>query len=155
MKMITTILCLLPLFGFSCGGQKPKGKLIYCSCSETRMAGLGKDYCELIADEGKLPKVVICLNANNDLGEPEIKKEYPATSSDVEQIATLLQEAEVYKLNGYNKEEEMTGGASYRVYMEYSSGEKVDIHWYSHTPSEKARQAYNLIDRFFSKWRNK
>ena len=31
----------------------------------------------------------------------------------------------------------------------------VDIRWYSHTPSEKARQAYNLIDRFFSKWRNK
>ena len=111
MKIITTFLCLLPLFGFSCGGEKPKGKLIYCSCSETRMAGLGKDYCELIADEGKLPKVVICLNANNDLGEPEIKKEYPATSSDVEQIATLLQEAEVYKLNGYNKDDEMTGGA--------------------------------------------
>ena len=41
-----------------CGllSRPPKGDLIYCSYAQTGAAGLGKDYCELIADErGELP----------------------------------------------------------------------------------------------------
>ena len=37
--------------------EGPKGDLVYCSFSETRNGGLGKDYCELVADPGTVPEV--------------------------------------------------------------------------------------------------
>ena len=50
---------LMAMTGFS--QEAPKGKLIYCSYSCNRHAGLGKSYCELIADEGKEPQIVVSL----------------------------------------------------------------------------------------------
>lgn len=42
----------------------PRGKLIYCSYASDRHAGQGKSYCELIADVGKRPQVVVSLYNN-------------------------------------------------------------------------------------------
>ncbi len=143
-------------FGFiwaSCLAQAPKGKLTYCSYSSTGAAGLGKDYCELIADPGKAPKVVVALNLGNRFNDPEIHAEYPIGQEAVDSLAKLLAEAKVYKLNGYNIEEAITGGHSYRIYQEYSSGEKINARWYGLHVKQKAWAAYRMIEAFFAPWR--
>lgn len=138
-----------------CGllSRPPKGDLIYCSYAQTGAAGLGKDYCELIADEGKDPVIVVVLDEGNRFGDPEIHSTYQVNKSVVEDLAKLLADAKVYRLNGYNLEEPITGGHSYRIYQEYSSGEHVDARWYGHGVKESALRAYNIIEHFFAPWR--
>ena len=65
MKTICKIFLIMAvgLSGLACQAKAPKGKLIYCSYARTGMAGLGKDYCELIADPGTEPKVKFYLTA--------------------------------------------------------------------------------------------
>lgn len=131
----------------------PKGDLTYCSYARRGAAGLGADYCELIADAGTAPKVVVVLNEDNRFGDPVIRQEYPVDKSVVDSLAQLLADHKVYFLNGYHVEEPMTGGHSYRIHMEYTSGDKVTAYWYGHNISDKAIAAYNLIERFFAPWR--
>ena len=99
----------------------PKGKLIYCSYASDRHAGQGKSYCELIADVGKRPQVVVSL----------------------------------YNKNGYKHNETLEGGTTYRIYMEYVSGEKVNAVWNGHHVKAEAASAYAAIERFFTPWREK
>ena len=141
------------LSGLACLAKAPKGKLIYCSYARTGMAGLGKDYCELIADPGTEPKVKVVLDEGNRFGNPVIREELPASAEDVRTLQTWLEEHKVHELAGYYLNEEMAGGHSYRIYMEYDSGEKVNAYWYGHGVKEEALAAYAHISSFFEPWR--
>lgn len=133
--------------------SKPKGDLIYCSYACRGAAGLGSDYCELIADVDSLPKVVVVLNADNRFGDPVIRREYPIEKNVVDSLALMLEEYKVYKLDGYHLEEPICGGHSYRIHMEYDSGDQVTAFWYGHKVKDKAIIAYNAIEHFFAPWR--
>lgn len=148
---------LLLMSILSCGAlsKSPKGELIYCSYRCAGAAGLGTDYCELIADADSIPKVVVVLHADNRFGDPVIRRSYPVERSVVDSLALILAQEKVYKLNGYRLEEPITGGHSYRIYMEYSSGDKVDARWYGSHVKDKAIRAYNVIERFFAPWRER
>lgn len=155
MKKLIYLVFIMALGLFGCGSsaQAPLGKLVYCSYSCTGAAGLGKDFCELVADPGEEPKVVVALHLGNHFGDPEIRKEYPVTADVVDSLQALLSGAEVYKLNGYSVEEDMTGGYVYRIYQEYDSGEKINARWYGHDIKAEALAAYAMIERFFEPWR--
>ena len=156
MKPLYKILIVMSLgiIGSTCFAQAPKGKLTYCSYSKSGAAGLGKDYCELIADPGQAPKVVVALNLGNRFGDPEIHAEYPVGEDVVAKLSEMLADAKVYTLNGYSVEEHMNGGTTYRIYQEYDSGEKINAHWYGHDIKPEARSAYHMIESFFQPWRS-
>ena len=116
----------------------PKGKLIYCSYASDRHAGQGKSYCELIADVGKRPQVVVSLY-NNCFYREAVHKTFDVKEQDVERMQQLLAELEVYKLNGYKHNETLEGGTTYRIYMEYVSGEKVNAVWNGHHVKAEAQ----------------
>ena len=140
---------------FSCGclAHKPKGDLIYCSYACRGAAGLGSDWCELIADADSVPKVVVVLDADNRFGDPVIRREYPVERSVVDSLAQILADAKVYKLDGYHVEEPICGGHSHRIHMEYASGDQVTAFWYGSHIKESAWSAYHLIENFFAPWR--
>lgn len=144
---------LMAMTGFSQGA--PKGKLIYCSYSCNRHAGLGKSYCELIADEGKEPQIVVSLY-NDCHFRDAVKKTFPVTTAEVEKLQQILENGQVYKLNGYHHDEALEGGATYRIYQEYLSDgnvTKVDADWFGHNIKPEAAAAYAAIERFFAPWR--
>ena len=143
----------LGLLGCGLLSHKPKGDLIYCSYSCRGAAGLGSDYCELIADVGTTPKVVVVLDEDNRFGNPVIKREFQVDKSVVDSLAKILLDIKAYTLNGYHLEEPICGGHSYRIHMEYSSGDKVNAFWYGHKVKDKAIIAYNQIEHFFTPWR--
>lgn len=149
------LLLIMSIGIFSCGflANKPKGDLIYCSYSCNGSAGLGRDYCELIADVDSIPKVVVVLNKDNRFDDPVIERTYPVDKSVVDSLSQMLTELKVYQLDGYRVEEPICGGHSYRIYMEYSSGDKVNAFWYGHKIKDAAIVAYNRIERFFEPWR--
>lgn len=142
----------LGLFGCGIFSHKPKGDLIYCSYACYGAAGLGSNYCELVADVDSIPKVVVVLDQDNRFGRPVIKKEYPVDKSVVASLAKILSDINVHTLDGYKLEEPICGGYSYRIHMEYSSGDKVTATWYGHKVKDKALLAYNHIEHFFSPW---
>lgn len=157
MKLLNKILLAMVLgaIGTSCFAQAPKGRLTYCSYSRTGAAGLGKDYCELIADPGKTPKVVVALDLGNRFGKPETHAEYEVGEELVDSLSKMLADAKVYKLNGYNVNEHISGGHSYRIYQEYDSGEKINARWYGHNIKSEALSAYHMIESFFRPWRTR
>ena len=124
----------------------PEGKMVYCSCSYTNyglpVGEIQRSYYELIADEGMSPKVVFC----EDRGDSE-KTEYEATEQDAETLSQLLRDMNVFRLNGYHADERMTGGTSYRIHMEFASGEKLNADWFTHNPLPLAAKAYSTILR--------
>ncbi|NLZ19793.1 MAG: hypothetical protein GXY24_05975 [Bacteroidales bacterium] len=64
MKTCHKIFLIMAIGAFgliACQAKVPKGNLIYCSYASSGSAGLGKDYCELIADPGKAPVVRVVL----------------------------------------------------------------------------------------------
>lgn len=154
MKILLTM--AIGLVGAACGAQEaPQGGLIYCSYSCTGAAGLGKDFCELVADPGATPKVVVALKVGNRFGEPEIHEEYPVDPEVVEALRAGLAERRVYLLNGYALEEDKNGGYTYRIYQEYDSGEKVNAYWTGLDAKQEAWGAYWFIEKFFAPWREK
>ena len=158
MKTFNKILLIMAigLFGLTaCQAKAPKGKLIYCSYAASGSAGLGKEYCELIADPGTEPKVVVVMREGNRFGDPEIHVEYPVSPEQVQALQDWLADNKVYKLDGYNYEEPITGGYAHRIYMEYDSGDKVDARWYGSKIKNQAITAYNHIEWFFKPWRER
>ena len=139
---------------FAQDNEAPKGKLIYCSYACDRHAGQGKDYCELIADVGKQPQVVVSLY-NNCHWRDAVKKTFDVKEQDVERMQQLLAELQVYKLNGYKHDEVLEGGATYRIYQEYTSGTNINAVWNGHDIKPEALAAYNAIKNFFAQWREK
>lgn len=125
----------------------PEGRMIYCSCAYTNYGlpagNIRHSYYELIADEGVEPKVVYCEERDGD----PMKTEYRATEEDVRELTSILREKDVFELNGYNVDEQMTGGTSYRIYMEFSTGEKLNATWYVEKPLALATETYGTILR--------
>ncbi|MBO4671664.1 MAG: hypothetical protein J5640_07490 [Bacteroidales bacterium] len=152
--LIIAILLMTPLTN-SCSlwSKAPKGKLIYCSYAANGAAGLGKDYCELIADPGVTPRVVVVLDRDCHFAE-ERRQEFEVDSTVVNDLQKQLESIKVWKLDGYNLEEPICGGHAHRIYMEYDSGEKIDARWYGHGVKDEAIRAYNLIEYFFKPWRD-
>ena len=127
--------------------SKETAKLIYCSCSETHhglpVGEIRYSYYAFIADKPDS----IHVEYYEDRGSSSEKKEYPATEEDRSQLAKMLEQLNVKELNGYNDVEEMCGGTTYRIYMEYSDGSKVNARWFTHSPKAKAAQAHSSIER--------
>ena len=96
--------------------------------------------------------MVVVLGEGNRFEDPVIRGEYPVKPQQVDSLCKQLEAKEVYKLAGYRLEEPITGGHSYRIYMEYSSGEKVDARWYGHGVKKEALSAYRFIECFFEPW---
>lgn len=140
--------------GYAAAQEAPKGNLIYCSYSQNRVAGLGRSYCELIADPGSEPRINVVLDQDSRL-EAERKADFKVGSDVVTALQEKLAEAEVYKLNGYVADEHLEGGTVYRIYMEYDSGEKITAWWHAHNVSPDAIAAYALIKKYFDPWKNK
>ena len=145
---LTMTLCLGVM---ACFAQKQQPRqLYYCSCAYTNhglpVGEISHCYYELIADEGKKPCVVYCEERGM---EPE-KKTYPVTEQDVTALYNILQELKVDSLDGYHVSEDMTGGTSYRIHVEFADGRNVTASWFTHHPKGEAVIAYESIRRFLS-----
>ena len=142
--ILMTMLCLGVM---TCFAQR---KLIYCSCAYNNhglpVGEISHSYYELIADKGKKPYVVYCEERG---GDPE-KKKYPVKEKDVTALYDILQNLKIEDLDGYNVSEDMTGGTSYRIHVEYADGRKVTASWFTHAPMGEAVKAYQTILRFLS-----
>ncbi|MBR0166546.1 MAG: hypothetical protein IJQ13_06685 [Prevotella sp.] len=139
------------------GGKKkkrPEGRPIYCSYSENRQAGQGKDFCEFIADQEDSIRVVVCLNANCDF-EKQMRCEFvPIPKSKLTRLWNLLDELEPWKFDGYEETEQEPEAPIYRIFMEYSDGSEFNARWSIHDPKSNVIKAYHAIVNFFSEWRN-
>ena len=144
------LMSLLPCS--SCGAAAAKDTLIYCSYAKDGAAGLGLDYCELVADPGSTPKVVVVLDKNNRFQKPVTQKEFEVSEEDVARLAAALDEIKVRRLDGYHYVEPITGGYEYRIHVEYASGKNVSASWYGSKVKDSAIQAYNTIWHFFDPW---
>lgn len=154
MKRLTFLLIMAGSL-LSCGflAHKPKGDLTYCRYCRAGAAGLGTDYCELVAEPDSVPKVVVVMDEDNRFGDPVIRRSYPVDQSVVDSLAAILAERKVYRLNGYSVNEPICGGHSYGILVHYSSGDQIDAHWYGHKIKDQAIAAYNTIEYFFGPWR--
>ncbi len=152
---ISLLIMTIGFLGLGCQAKVPKGKLTYCRyyCFET--ASVSKNYCELIAEPGAAPKVSVTLREGNRFGEPEIHAEYPVTAEEVQPLLDWLAANKVYKLNGYDRNEPISGGSSYRIDMHYDSGETIMARWYGNKIKPKAIDAYNYLYFFFAPWRDR
>lgn len=149
------LIMAVSLFGLAAQARAPRGNLVYCSYSKTGAAGLGKDYCELIADPGADPVIKVVLNEGNRFNDPTIRKEYPATTEALKEIQEWAKKNKIHKLNGYNLQERISGGTTYRVYLEYDSGDSIDIRWYGHNVDKEASAAYAYVSSYFQPWRER
>lgn len=152
---LMAVLCLGVMVCFAqktTKGKRPQQQrqLLYCSCAYTNyglpVGEIRHCYYELIADNGKKPCVVYCEDRG---GEPD-KKTYPLTEKDVTELYNMLQDLKVDSLDGYNVSEDMTGGTSYRIHVEYADGRMVTANWFTHHPRGEAVVAYEAILRFLS-----
>lgn len=130
-------------------------RLIYCSCSFTNYGlpegEVSYSFYALVADEGK----AIHVDFYEDRGSEKQKEEYSATKQDVCKLAKMLADMKVEELNGYNVDEQMSGGTSYRIHMEYADGKIITARWFTHHPKPEAEKAYNAIHRFLTTIANK
>jgi len=151
------LLLFMAISLISCGflANKPKGDLTYCSYCCAGAAGLGTDYCELIAEPDSVPKVVVVLDEDNRFDNPVIRQSYPVDKSVVDSLQQLLKAEKVYKLNGYHVDEAICGGRAYSFSVRYSSGDRISVDWYGHNIKEKAWDAYHMIEHFFRPWRER
>jgi len=155
-KVLLYILCLMMTSltsGCAAAQNAPQGNLIYCSYSATRVAGLGKSYCELVADADSIPKVHVVLD-HDCMYAPERNATYEVDANLAQQLKETLEKCKVYELDGYYVDEAITGGTIFRIYMEYDSGEKINARWYGEDIDPDAEAAYGLIYRFFEPWRS-
>ena len=151
---LVALLMAIVFSGCAAAQDAPKGNLIYCSYSEDKVGGLGKSYCELIADPGIAPKVHVVLD-HDCFHSPERSAEYEVDTEVVSKLQEILLKGKVYQLNGYYVDEDMCGGTIYRIYMEYDSGDKVNARWYGHGIKAEAWEAFGLISNYFSPWRTR
>lgn len=151
---ISLLIMTIGFLGLGCQAKAPKGKLTYCRyyCFET--ASVSKNYCELIAEPGADPKVSVVLGEGNRFQKPEIRAEYPVTAEDVQALQDWLAANKVFRLNGYDVNEPISGGSSYRIDMHYDSGETIMARWYGNKIKPKAIDAYNYLYFFFAPWRD-
>ena len=145
---------MIAVFSSCAAAKGPKGKLIYCSYAAAGAGGIGTDYCELVADPGITPKVVVVLDANCHFAD-ERRSEYEVDASVADSLQRRLAEIKVWELDGYDLEEPITGGHAYRIHVEYDSGEKISARWYGHGVKKEVIGAYGMIELFFGPWRDR
>ena len=133
---------------------RPLGRPIYCSYSETRPAGQGKDFCEFVADQEDSIRVVVCLNANSHF-EKQMRCEFvPIPKSKLTKLWNLLNELEPWKFDGYEETGHEPESPIYRIFMEFSDGSEFNARWSIRNPKSNVIKAYHAIVNFFSEWRN-
>ena len=148
------------LFAFLMGAASlmaqdaPKPQLIYCSYADERVAHMGTNFCELIADEGSTPQVVAVKNRDCHFAE-EKKGVYEITPATVAQLQEILQQNSINNIDGYNMDSHIEGGHEYRIHVEYSSGKKIHAQWHTNSPDNNAVAAYAVIEHFFAPWMEK
>ena len=134
--------------------EAPKPQLIYCSYADERVAHMGTNFCELIADEGTIPQVVAVKNRNCHYAE-EKKGVYEITPATVAQLQEILQQSDLNDIDGYKVDSLIEGGHEYRIHVEYSSGKKIHAQWHTHHTDDKAAATYAVIEHFFTPWMEK
>lgn len=148
----THLLIALLFFAISLPAQQtPKEKLIYCSYADEGVAQLGTNYCELVADIGTTPKVVVVKDKDCHFAE-EKRGTYEINAATVAQLQEILERHDLDTINGYRAESYIEGGHEYRIHMEYDSGKKIHASWHTHEPMGSAVAAYDDIKHFFAPW---
>ena len=153
LRIFSVLFMATAISGCAEAQQAPRGNLIYCSYSATRVAGLGKSYCELVADTDSVPRVNVILDRDSRCA-PERTGTYEVGADVVQRLQEALAKAKVYELDGYYVDEAIDGGTIYRIYMEYDSGDKVNARWYGHDVKPDAYASYNMIFSYFEPWRS-
>ena len=153
-RFFVVSLLMVSVFSSCAIANGPKGKLIYCSYASVGAGAIGTEYCELIADPGTDPKVVVVIDADCHFAD-ERRCEYPVDAAVVDSLQQKLAAIKVWKLDGYSYEEPITGGYAHRIHVEYDSGEKITARWYGHGVKDAVVNAYGIIAKFLSPWRDK
>ena len=99
--------------------------------------------------------IKVVLNESNRFNEPTIRKEYPGTTEALKEIQEWAKKNKIYKLDGYDLQERISGGTTYRVRLEYDSGDSITIRWYGHGVDEQASSAYAYVSSYFRPWRER
>lgn len=134
-----------PLLNVSCSGPEQRADLIYASCAATHHGGLGKDFYEMYNDPGTKPKILSAFRYNT----PEYtKKEYPITDEVVKGLQEKLYKIDLEEIRGYNIDEMMTGGTTYRVHLEFADGDQITAEWFTHEPLPEAVAVYSTIENY-------
>lgn len=124
---------------------KQRADLIYASCAATHHGGLGKDFYEMYNDPGTKPKILSAFRYNT----PEYtKKEYPITDEVVKGLQEKLYKIDLEEIRGYNIDEMMTGGTTYRVHLEFADGDQITAEWFTHEPLPEAVAVYSTIENY-------
>ena len=125
-------------------------ELIYCGVEFTNhglpVGEIQSSYFDLVTDKnGGEPKEVYFENRGGD----RIRKtEYPATKQDVKDLYDLLIDMDVFKLDGYNVDDGIDGGTTYRISLGFSSGDKFKATWHAENPDPKVEAAFKKIWMF-------
>lgn len=125
-------------------------ELIYCGVEFTNhglpVGEIQSSYFDLVNDKnGGEPKEVYFENRGGD----RIRKtEYPATKQDVKDLYDLLIDMDVFKLDGYNVDNGIDGGTTYRISLGFSSGDKFKATWHAENPDPKVEAAFKKIWMF-------
>ena len=127
----------------------PKGHMIYCCYADKRNDGWGRNFCELINENGKT--TVVVYEYNHEMPKPD-ERHYEVSADVARQLETIIRENKFYEINGYKAIESMMGGSTKRVYMEFDSGEHINAEWFTSNPNKLAVSAYQAIFNFFQPW---
>lgn len=74
--------------------------------------------------------------------------EYPATKKDWYALTAMLEDMEIFKLDGYNVDEEMEGGSTSCIKLKFSTGEELKASWHAENPDPQAEAAFKKIWMF-------
>lgn len=122
--------------------------LIYCSIANEAPAGGGKNYMELINENGKT-ELIVATDQNNDFGETPSKKVYTLKEEDAAALLKVIKENDLLDVKvPKEKQIEMPGATEYRVRMEISGRDVFFLRWYKGYPP--ADRAYNIIEKQFN-----
>lgn len=129
-------------------------ELVYCSYAIEGMAGLGTDYCELIADSGSVPRVVVVKNKNCRFAE-QVTDTFEVDDTVIASLRNMLNKKDLDAVAGYREEAGLEGGREYRFHIEYKSGRTIHASWHTHSPLPEAVDIFSTIRSFFAPWMDK
>lgn len=148
-NLLVFSIALLACFTANSAPEAPKGHMIYCCYANTRNDGWGRNFCELINENGKTTVVVYLYN--RQMTQPD-ERHYEVTADVAEQLERIVRENKFYEIDGYKVIEHMIGGTTKRVYMEFDSGEHYNAEWFAEKPDKLAVSAYTALVEFFQPW---
>jgi len=109
--------------------EKPD-TLIYCSIANESPAGGGKNYIELINENG-ITELIAAYDLNNDFGRPSSKDTYTLTAEDAAALLKVIKENNLLEAKVTPESQiEMPGAKQYRVRIEISGREVFTLRWY-------------------------